>query len=249
MAGPLDGRVALVTGGSRGIGRAIALELAGQGAAIAVNYHSNADAAQAVVAEIEQGGGRAVALQADIADADQSEAMVKQVVSELGALHILVNNAGTTADRTLMRMSRDEWRKVIATNVDGLYNVTQPAWSLMADAGGGHVICITSIVGQTGRIGLVNYATSKAAAIGFVRAAAREGGRYNIRVNGVAPGFVDTDMIAGLHDEQREGLVKETVVGRLGQPEEIAKAVRYIVTDGDWMTGEILNLNGGMFIG
>lgn len=249
MAGALDGKVALVTGGSRGIGRAIALELAEHGATVAVNYHSNADAAKGVVSEIEQGGGKAVAIQADVADADQSEAMVKQAVEQLGGLHILINNAGTTADRTLMRMSREEWRKVISTNVDSLYNVTHPAWSAISEAGGGHVVCLTSIVGETGRVGLVNYATSKAAAIGFVRAAAREGARYNIRVNGVAPGFVDTDMIGGLDDQQRENLVKETMVGRLGTADEIADMVRFIVTEGDWITGQVFNVNGGMFIG
>ena len=175
--------------------------------------------------------------------------MVNKVLDELGPVRILINNAGTTADRTLARMSADEWNKVIDTNVNGLFHVTSNLWTKMGEAGGGHVVCISSIVGETGRLGLVNYATSKAAAIGFVRAAAREGARYNIQVNGVAPGFITTDMIGGLNEEQLAGLAKETVLGRLGKPEEIASMVRYIVTEGTYITGQIFNVNGGMFIG
>ena len=249
MAGTLDGQVALVTGGSRGIGRAISLELANHGATVAVNYQQNKDAAEAVVGEIKAAGGNAQAFQGDQSKADETEAMVNKVLDELGPVRILINNAGTTADRTLARMTADEWNKVIDTNVNGLFHVTSNLWTKMGEAGGGHVVCISSIVGETGRLGLVNYATSKAAAIGFVRAAAREGARFNIHVNGVAPGFITTDMISGLNEEQLEGLAKETVLGRLGKPDEIASMVRYIVTEGTYITGQIFNVNGGMFIG
>jgi len=249
MAGVLDGQVALVTGGSRGIGRAIALELAKQGATVAVNYHSNADAANSVVSEIEGMGGKAKAYQADVSDYDQSKAMVEQVTADLGPVRILINNAGATADRTLARMTPEEWRKPIATNVDSLYNLTSSVWKAMGDAGGGHVVNLSSIVGQTGRVGLVNYGTSKAAAIGFTRAAAREGARTNIRVNAVAPGFIDTDMISGLNEEARKRLEGEALLGRLGKAEEIAAVVRFIVCEGTYMTGAVIDVNGGMFLG
>lgn len=249
MSGVLDGQVALVTGGSRGIGRAICIELAKHGATIAVNYVSNKAAADEVVAEITKAGGKAAAYQADVSAVEASRAMVQQVIADLGPVRILVNNAGTTADRTLIRMSPEEWHKVMATNIDSLYNVTNAVWGPMGEAGGGHVVCLSSIVGETGRIGLVNYGTTKAAAIGFVRGAAREGGRFKIQVNGVAPGFIETDMIGGLNAEQKEGLMKETVLGRLGRAEEVASMVRYLVTEGTYITGQVFNVNGGMFIG
>ena len=248
MAGVLDGQVALVTGGSRGIGRAIALELAGQGATVAVNYVANAEAAAGVVGEIESAGGTARAYQADISDLDQSKAMVEAVVNDLGPVRVLINNAGTTADRTIARMTPEQWHTVIDTNVNGLYNVTSPVWRAMGEAGGGHVVCIASIVGETGRLGLVNYGTSKEAAIGFVRGLAREGARFNIHVNAIAPGFIETDMLSGLNDEQRENLRGEILLGRLGRPEEVASLVRYIVTEGTYITGSVFNVNGGMFV-
>ena len=248
MAGALDGQVALVTGGSRGIGRAIALELAGQGAAVAVNYVANAEAAAGVVGEIEAAGGTARAYQADISDLDQSKAMVEAVVNDLGPVRVLINNAGTTADRTIARMTPEQWHTVIDTNVNGLYNVTSPVWPIMGEAGGGHVVCIASIVGETGRLGLVNYGTSKEAAIGFVRGLAREGARFNIHVNAIAPGFIETDMLSGLNDQQRENLKGEILLGRLGRPEEVASLVRYIVTEGTYITGSVFNVNGGMFV-
>ena len=248
MAGALDGQVALVTGGSRGIGRAIALELAGQGATVAVNYVANAEAAAGVVGEIESAGGTARAYQADISDLDQSKAMVEAVVNDLGPVRVLINNAGTTADRTIARMTPEQWHTVIDTNVNGLYNVTSPVWPIMGEAGGGHVVCIASIVGETGRLGLVNYGTSKEAAIGFVRGLAREGARFNIHVNAIAPGFIETDMLSGLNDQQRENLRGEILLGRLGRPEEVASLVRYIVTEGSYITGSVFNVNGGMFV-
>ena len=248
MAGALDGQVALVTGGSRGIGRAIALELAGQGATVAVNYVANADAAAGVVGEIESAGGSARAYQADVSDLEQCQAMVDAIVSDLGPVRVLINNAGTTADRTVARMTPEEWHTVIDTNVNGLYNVTSPVWRAMGEAGGGHVVCISSIVGETGRLGLVNYGTSKEAAIGFVRGLAREGARFNIHVNAIAPGFIETDMLSGLNDEQRENLRGEILLGRLGRPEEVASLVRYIVTEGTYITGSVFNVNGGMFV-
>ena len=169
-------------------------------------------------------------------------------MSDLGPVRVLINNAGTTADRTVARMTPEEWHTVIDTNVNGLYNVTSPVWRAMGEAGGGHVVCIASIVGETGRLGLVNYGTSKEAAIGFVRGLAREGARFNIHVNAIAPGFIETDMLSGLNDEQRENLRGEILLGRLGRPEEVASLVRYIVTEGTYITGSVFNVNGGMFV-
>ncbi len=249
MSGVLDGQVALVTGGSRGIGRAICLELAKHGATVAVNYHSNEDAAKEVVAAIEAEGGKAKAFQGDVGDYESANAMCLKVIEELGPVRILINNAGATADRTLARMTPEEWRKVISVNVDSLYNVTSSVWRAMGEAGGGHVICISSIVGEVGRVGLVNYGTAKAAHIGFTRGAAREGVRTKIQVNAIAPGFVETDMIAHIPDEARQNLMTETLMDRLGEPSDIASIVRFIVTEGKWITGQVFNVNGGMFIG
>lgn len=248
MPGALDGQVALVTGGSRGIGRAIALELARQGAAVAVNYRVAEDAAAGVVAAIEAEGGAARAYRADVGDLEQCRAMVDAVVRDLGPVRVLINNAGTTADRTMARMTPEEWRTVVATNVDGLYNVTNPVWPVMGEAGGGHVVCIASIVGATGRLGLVNYGASKEAAVGFVRGLAREGARFGIRVNAIAPGFIETDMLSGLNEQQRENLIGEILLGRLGRPEEVASLARYLVTEGSYVTGAVFHVNGGMFI-
>ena len=248
MSGVLDGQVALVTGASRGIGRAISEELARNGATVAVNYHSNEAAAREVIATIEQAGGKARAYQCDVSDYEASQAMCKQVIEELGPVRILINNAGATADRTLSKMTIDDWRKVISTNVDSLFNVTSGVWNQMGEAGGGHIICLSSIVGETGRLGLVNYGTSKAAALGFMRSAAREGARFGIRVNAIAPGFVETDMIANMSDTARERLMTEVLLGRLGEPRDVASLVRFIVTEGDWITGQPFNVNGGRFI-
>ena len=247
MAGALDGQVALVTGGSRGIGRATAIELGKHGATVAVNYNTNKEAANVVVKEITGAGGKAQAYQADIANRDQVNAMIDQIVSDLGPVRVLINNAGATADRTLRNMSYEEWDKVIDVNLTGTFNVTKKVWNIMGEAGGGHIVNISSIVGEAGRLGLINYSTSKAGLLGFTKTAAREGARTHIQVNAVAPGFIETDMISGLTPEAKENLAKETALGRLGEAEEIAKVVRFIVTEATYMTGSTIDVNGGMY--
>lgn len=247
MAGLLDGQVALVTGGSRGIGRATAIELAKHGAAVAVNYNANKDAADEVVKAIEADGGTAKAYQFDISDRPAVESQIDQIVSDLGPIKILINNAGATADRTLRNMSYEQWDRVIEVNLGGTFNVTKKVWGIMGEAGGGHIVNISSIVGEAGRLGLINYSTAKAGLLGFTKTAAREGARTNIQVNAVAPGFVDTDMISGLTPEMKENLKKEAVLGRLGEPEEIAKVVRFIVSEATYMTGTTIDVNGGMY--
>ena len=244
----LDGRVALVTGASRGIGRATAIELAKHGATVAVNYNSNSEAADTAVKAITDAGGKAAAYQGNIADRDQINGMIDQVVADLGPIRILINNAGATADRTLRNMSYEEWDQVIDVNINGTFNVTKKVWNIMGEAGGGHIVNISSIVGEEGRLGLINYSTAKAGLLGFTKTAAREGARFNITVNAVAPGFIDTDMISGLNEDQRENLKKEAVLGRLGEPAEIANVIRFIVAEGTYMTGSVFNINGGMYM-
>ena len=247
MAGLLDGKVALVTGGSRGIGRATAIELAAHGATVAVNYNANADAANEVVSAITSAGGTAGAYQFDISDRDAVDSQIDQIVSDHGPVTILVNNAGATADRTLRNMSFDQWDRVIEVNLTGTFNVTKKVWEIMGGAGGGHIVNISSIVGEAGRLGLINYSTAKAGLLGFTKTAAKEGARTNIQVNAIAPGFIDTDMISGLTPEMKENLKTEATLGRLGEVEEIAKVVRFIVSEATYMTGATIDVNGGMY--
>ncbi|MCY4576628.1 MAG: 3-oxoacyl-ACP reductase FabG [Chloroflexi bacterium] len=247
MAGLLDGKVALVTGGSRGIGRATAIELASSGASVAVNYNANQEAADEVVNAITSAGGKAGAYQFNIADRAAVDSQIDQIVSDLGPVTVLVNNAGATADRTLRNMSDEQWDSVIEVNLTGTFNVTKKIWNIMGEAGGGHIVNISSIVGEAGRLGLINYSTAKAGLLGFTKTAAKEGARTNIQVNAIAPGFIDTDMISGLTPEMKENLKKEATLGRLGEVEEIAKVVRFIVSEATYMTGATIDVNGGMY--
>ncbi len=247
MAGLLDGKVALVTGGSRGIGRATAIELASSGASVAVNYNANQEAANEVVSAITSAGGKAGAYQFNIADRAAVDSQIDQIVSDLGPVTVLVNNAGATADRTLRNMSDEQWDTVIEVNLTGTFNVTKKVWNIMGEAGGGHIVNISSIVGEAGRLGLINYSTAKAGLLGFTKTAAKEGARTNIQVNAIAPGFIDTDMISGLTPEMKENLKKEATLGRLGEVEEIARVVRFIVSEATYMTGATIDVNGGMY--
>ena len=247
MAGLLDGKVALVTGGSRGIGRATAIELASSGASVAVNYNANQEAANEVVSAITSAGGKAGAYQFNIADRAAVDSQIDQIVSDLGPVTVRVNNAGATADRTLRNMSDEQWDSVIEVNLTGTFNVTKKIWNIMGEAGGGHIVNISSFVGEAGRLGLINYSTAKAGLLGFTKTAAKEGARTNIQVNAIAPGFIDTDMISGLTPEMKENLKKEATLGRLGEVEEIAKVVRFIVSEATYMTGATIDVNGGMY--
>src|SRR5690606_22602793 len=212
----LANRVALVTGASRNIGRAIALALAKRGAAVAVNYAKSAAAAQEVVAEIEAGGGRAFAVQADVADADAVAAMVQAVEEHLGPIDILVNNAGITRDGLFVRMKPEDWDAVMGTNLNGLFYIVRPVVRGMMRRRWGRIINISSIAGLVGNFGQVNYAASKAAILGFTKALAREVGSRGITVNTVAPGFIETDMTADLPEEVRETMLARTALERFG---------------------------------
>ena len=243
----LDGKIALVTGGSRGIGRAIALRLAEEGAKVAINYAGNQTAAEEVKAIIEQHGGTAMIVQTDVSDSTAAAEMVARVHEELGGLDILVNNAGITRDTLLVRMKDEDFDAVINTNLKGIYACTKAAAKFMTKQRSGRIVNLSSVVGEIGNIGQTNYAAAKAGVIGFSKAAAKEFAARHVTVNVVAPGFIDTDMTAVLKDTIREKLIEGIPLGALGKPEHVADAVLFLVSDAaSYITGQVLNVDGGM---
>ncbi len=243
----LSGKTALVSGASRGIGRAIAVELAGAGAAVVVNYRAGAEAAEAVVGEIEAAGGRATAVQADVSAAADVERLVKASTDAYGSLDILVNNAGITRDNLLLRMKDEEWEAVLNTNLRAAYLLTKAVLRPMMRARWGRIISITSVVGLTGNAGQANYSAAKAGLIGFTRSVAREMAARGITANAVAPGFIETDMVAGLSAELRENVLKQIPLGRLGDPRDVAQLVAFLASDAAaYVTGQTIAVDGGM---
>lgn len=243
----LQDRVALVTGAGRGIGKAIALELAAAGADI-VFTNRNKQLADAVKAEIEGLGRRCVAVQADISDPAQVDALVKQGLEQLSTIDILVNNAGITKDGLILRMTPEDWRAVMAVNLDGMFYVTRAVIRTMVRQRRGRIINLTSVVGFTGNPGQINYASSKSAVIGFTKSLAKELGGRNITCNAVAPGFIDTDMTRDLSEEQKRAILEQVPLGRMGTAEEIAKVVRFLAgDDASYVTGTTVHVNGGMY--
>ena len=244
---PLQDRVAVVTGASRGIGRAIALELGRRGADVVVNYHSSADAAGQVVQEIEKMGRRAQAVQADVSELEQAQNLIGTAVSDLGKIDILVNNAGIIRDTLIMMMSESDWDDVLTTNLKSTFNCAKSAVRHMMRKRYGRIINITSIAGQMGNPGQTNYSASKAGQIGFTKALAREVAGRKITVNAVAPGYVDTDINVDLPEEAREFILTMTPLGRTGTPEEIAYAVAFLADErASYITGQVLAVDGGM---
>jgi len=246
--GQLDGQVAVVTGASRGIGRAVAKELGEHGASVVVNYNQSANDADSLVKEIEAAGSKAVAVQASVDKADECQNLIQKAIDEFGKIDILVNNAGVNRDKTLRRMSPEEWDEVIATDLNSAFYCSSAAIPHMVEANYGRIINMSSIIGQMGNIGQANYAAAKAGLIAFTKSAAQELARFNITVNAMCPGFVETDMVLALSDEVKEALIAKIPLGRFGKPEEVATFCRYLVTEGDWITGQQLNPNGGMYM-
>jgi 3-oxoacyl-[acyl-carrier protein] reductase len=245
--GGLSGKVAVVTGGSRGIGRAIALRLASLGAKVVVNYHSNQAAAEEVLALIRASGGDGLAVQADVTSFEQAHELIEATLAHFGRLDILVNNAGTTRDTLLVRMSEQDWDVVINTNLKGAFNCTRAAQRPMMKQRFGRIVNITSVAGLAGNAGQTNYSAAKAGVVGFTKALAKEVGSRNITVNAVAPGYVPTDLTANLPPELITKGLDMTPLGRPGTPEDIANAVGFLVSDeAGYITGQVLSVDGGL---
>ncbi|BAZ23073.1 3-ketoacyl-(acyl-carrier-protein) reductase [Kalymmatonema gypsitolerans NIES-4073] len=241
----LRGQVAIVTGASRGIGRAIAQELAKLGANVVVNYASSSNAAEEVVDTITKAGGSAIALQADVSQADQVEALVNTAMEKLNRVDILVNNAGITRDTLLLRMKPEDWQAVIDLNLTGVFLCTRAVSKIMLKQRSGRIINITSVAGQMGNPGQANYSAAKAGVIGFTKTIAKEFASRGITVNAVAPGFIATDMTSNINAEE---ILKYIPLGRYGQPEEVAGMVRFLAADAAaaYITGQVFNVDGGM---
>ncbi|MCR5437888.1 3-oxoacyl-[acyl-carrier-protein] reductase [Selenomonas sp. WCT3] len=243
----LDGKVALVTGASRGIGRAIAVRLASEGAKVAINYAGNTAKAEEVKAEIEKNGGEAILVQADISSPEAVDAMIEKVTEAFGQIDILVNNAGITRDGLLMRMKDEDFDAVINTNLKGVFYCTKAVSKLMMKKRSGRIVNMASVVGLMGNAGQANYAAAKAGVIGFSKSAAKELAARGINVNVVAPGFIATDMTAAMTDKAKEATLAGIPLKRMGQPEDVANAVLFLVSDyASYITGQIVNVDGGM---
>ncbi|MFB9972686.1 3-oxoacyl-[acyl-carrier-protein] reductase [Allobacillus sp. SKP2-8] len=242
-----EGKAALVTGASRGIGRAIALNLGKNGANVVVNYSGSKEKAEAVVEEIKSFGQEAIAVQANVADADDVKRMVKETIDTFGSLDILVNNAGITRDNLLMRMKEEEFDQVIDTNLKGVFNCTKAVTRQMMKQRAGKIVNIASIVGVSGNPGQVNYVAAKAGVIGMTKSVAKELATRNVHVNAVAPGFISTEMTDELTDEQKQSMYDMIPLNRLGDPEDVANVVKFLASEeSDYMTGQTIHVDGGM---
>ena len=242
----LQGAVVVVTGASRGLGRAIAEELAGRGAKIVVNYARSKEPAEELVSQL--GEEDALAVQADISDPDQAKKLIDETMQKFGRVDVLVNNAGITQDRSLRKMAIEDWDKVINVDLNSCYYTVHAALPHMVEQQSGKIINMSSFVGEAGNVGQANYAAAKAGLLGFTKTAARELARFNITVNAICPGFIGTEMVEAIPEDVQDKLKKTIPLGRFGRPEEIAKAVRYLIEDGDYITGSTLDINGGVYM-
>lgn len=245
--GKLDGKTAVVTGASRGIGRAIALQLASEGANVVVNFSGSEQKAQQVVEEITSLGVKAIAVQANVSDSESVQNLMNAALEQFGSIDILVNNAGITRDNLIMRMKEEEWDDVINTNLKGVFLCTKAVTRQMMKQCSGRIINITSIVGVMGNAGQANYVAAKAGVIGLTKTTARELASRNILVNAIAPGFITTEMTDALPEEIKSSMLAQIPLGSLGEPEHIAKAVVFLASeDSNYMTGQTLHIDGGM---
>lgn len=246
--GSLKGRVALVTGASRGIGRAVSLELAGRGANVALNFHSSRSRAEELATEIRNKGVECILVQGDVSRKDEAQRVVQEVLEAWKRLDIVVNNAGITRDNSLRKMTENDWDEVISVNLNGTFYCTKAALPTMIDQKFGRIINISSLVGQTGNFGQANYSASKGAVIAFTKTVALEMARYNITANVIAPGFTSTEMLAKVPDNILEQIKEKIPLHRFCQPEEIGKAAAFLASEGDYITGQQLNINGGIYM-
>jgi 3-oxoacyl-[acyl-carrier protein] reductase len=245
----LQGKVAIVTGGSMGIGHAIALDLAAHGADVAINYRKHADEANAVVAEIEKVGRRGLAVQSDVASFADAQRMVDTVREKFGRLDILVNNAGINRDGVVWKMTESQWDEVLDTNLKGYFNYIRAAAPVFKEQGSGKIVNITSINGLRGKFGQSNYSAAKAGIVGLTKAVARELGKFSVNVNAVAPGLIETDMMKEAPQDVKDKTLAEIVLGRLGAPEEVAHTVTFLCSDyARHITGEVIKVDGGQYI-
>ena len=245
---PLQGKVALITGSSRGIGRAIAHELAGRGAAVAVNYRNNLSSAEEVRDAVREAGGECELFQRDLSDRRHARSLVHDVLERFHHVDILVNNAGITRDKSIRKMTDDDWTDVIETNLNSVFYCTSTVVPMMIEQKFGRIVNIASYIAQGGAFGQANYAASKGGIISLTKVLALELARFNITANAVCPGFTETDMLAGVPDTVRDQIKAKIPMGRFGLPEEVAKAVAFLVCDGDYVTGQQINVNGGVYM-
>jgi acetoacetyl-CoA reductase len=247
--GTIDGAVVVVTGGARGIGRAIAEELGREGARVVVNYAKSKEAAEDLVAQLQQNGSPgAVAVQADVSDAAQAAKLIEETLQRFGRIDVLVNNAGINVDRSLKNLTPEDWDKVIKNDLSSYFYTTKAALPHFTQQKSGKIINISSVIGQMGNFGQANYAAAKAGIIGFTKTAALELARSNVTVNAICPGFIATEMFESMPEKSKEAVVARIPLGRVGTAGEVARAVRYLIVDGDYITGASLNINGGLYL-
>lgn len=246
----LQGKIAVVTGGSRGIGRAVSIRLAAMGATVVVNYVSRSDAAEETIAAIREQGGKGAVIKFDVADGQEVQGAFKQILEDHGRIDILVNNAGITRDGLLVKMKDEAWDAVLNTNLKGVFNCIKAVSRPMMKQRGGRIVSITSVIGFAGNAGQANYAAAKAGIVGLTRSIARELAPRGITVNGVAPGYIETDMTSGLAPEVTDKILAEIPLNSLGTVDDVAGAVSYLASDdAKYVTGQFIHVNGGMFMG
>jgi len=247
--GTLEGAVVIVTGSARGIGRAIAEEMGRGGAKVVVNYSKSKGPAEDLVSQLrETGSPQAIAIQADVSDAAQAARLIEETFSQFGRIDVLVNNAGINIDRSMKNLGVEDWNKVIQTDLNSYFYTVKAALPYFMQQKSGKIINISSVIGQMGNFGQANYAAAKAGIVGFTKTAALELARSNVTVNAICPGFIATEMYEGIPEKAKEAIVARIPIGRVGTPQEVARAVRYLIVDGDYITGASLNINGGLYL-